>query len=98
MNGGACECWGRGEIKASVRRGGRKEMEVQPGPGEGCEECKGRPWLVWAQPPCLPSIHRRLQSLGGVQRRAGEIELDRNPGNHWALDECGHVDKRMPLC
>ena len=29
---------------------------------------------------------------------AGEIELARNPGNHWALDECGHVDKRMPLC
>lgn len=45
-----------------------------------------------------PSLPRCLQSLVGVQARAGETELARNPGNHWALDECGHFDKQMPLC
>ena len=45
----------------------------------------------------LPSIYRCLQSLVGFQTRAGEIELAHTPGNHWALDECGHVDKHASL-
>ena len=110
MNG-AYECWGKGDIKARVCpsftpgraprvhvEGGGKEMGVQPGPGQGCEELKERPWLIWAQPPSLPSAHRGLQSLAGAQIRAGEIWLSRIPVNHWGLGECGHVDKQMALC